>query len=253
MGKAVRLSLLKLLDRAPEKLDVLASNADRLAATYLRILEEEGLRLGVYDAITRCVTLASARSYGEAVRLAARQAPQIVVWAARSPADFAREAWRAYVEITSPAIPLGLLPEEPVIAALDPGHFRVLAQILHAAYLVSGSWEARYASILVYAASLMEKLDPVELVELLLLAPASYRAHRNGDREWSLALLGWPLRRVLYFKPVDEAPPPTENPRPWSSLLMASYLRDIAIPMNQEVLYKWGLHEALLELREESY
>ena len=255
VSRATRLSLLKLLDVASEKLDELAENADKLADDYHRILIEEGSRLGedVYEAIYECMTYASNRLYGGAVRLALRKAHLLATFASKSPTDFMREAWRAYIEIALPKIPLELLPEKPVKIKVYPGHARILAQILHAAYLINGAWEARFASILIYAISLADKLKQEELVELLLLAPASYRAHENGDREWSLALLGWPLRRALHFSRMVEERPPIEHPWLWSSLIMASYLRDIAIPMNQEVLYKWGLHKAIMEPREESY
>ncbi|MCE4612905.1 MAG: hypothetical protein F7C07_03630 [Desulfurococcales archaeon] len=255
MSKTIQLSLLKLLNKAPRELDELARKANMLADAYRQVLVEEGSKLGgrVYEAISKSVSFASNRLYGEAVRLASREATSLARSAVKSPEEFVREAWSAYMETALPDIPVGLIPVDPARTKIDLDLIKLLAQILHAAYLVSGSWDARYSSIFTYAIYSAGRLRLDGLVRLLLLTPASYKAYRNGDREWSLALLGWPLESILRFKPMREAEPPINSPRPWSAILLANYLRDVAIPMNQEVLYKWSLHRVVLEYREESY
>ncbi len=194
------------------------------------------------------VDLAYRRHYPEVVKIVLNEAKSLVNLAAENPEEFIREAWRAYIEALlqeSPRIFRSLPIEKLASMRIDARLFIILARIFHAAYLVSGLWEARYASILSYAASLANTLGLSDLVEVTLLTPASYAAFKLGDREWSLALLGWPLRSAFSIKPKADPGPPTVTPEPWSSLMMANYLRDIAIPTNQEVLYKWGLHKTL--------
>lgn len=240
------ISFLELIGGRARELEDLAEQANVLDSYYGALRRRlEGLGGEVYRAVVECEDLSAKGLYGEAVRLAVVEAGRLSEASERLE-EVLWGALEAYAERLHPLIrQLGVWDTGYTVIGHE--HALLLAKILHAAYLVTGIAAVRYASQLMYAASLTQGLTQREFMELLLLAPASYRAYARGDWEWSLAMLSWPLRRLLPFKPPAE--PPLESPKPHYSTFKASYLREVAIPVDQEVLYKWGVHKALQDLQ----
>lgn len=90
---------------------------------------------------------------------------------------FAKEVWEAYLDPASNSIPSALLLREPLGVKIE---LSILGSSRKLSDVVTRRWEACYASIILYADSLIVGVSASSLVEAILLAPASVTAQKRG-------------------------------------------------------------------------